>query len=467
MARIAIIGGGITGLSAALEGAASGHEIVVLEGATQVGGKLRLADVAGHSVDVGAESMLARRPEALELLADLDLAPVHPAPVHASIWSHDELVPMPTGTMLGVPADPAGLRPLLSEAEVARAALEEPVTVAADLSVGDLVEGALGAAVVDRLVEPLLGGVYAGHARRLSAQACAPALFAVAQRGESLTEAARAAARRARGSNAGPVFAGLRGGVGSLPARIVEALEERHVQVRTGAVVRELSRRPQGWQVVVGETRAPETLEVDAVVLAAPARPSARLLQQVAPAASALLSDVDYASMAIVTFAFAAAESAALAGSSGFLVPPVEGRTIKASTFSSSKWPWLADAAPGVVFARVSVGRQGEEADLQRSDEELATDGLADLRAAVGAVPDPIDVHVQRWGGALPQYAVGHPDRVARVRAAVAELPGLAVAGAAYDGVGIPACIGSGRRAAAQVLDHLAGVRPARGTMGA
>ncbi|NNG39917.1 protoporphyrinogen oxidase [Flexivirga sp. ID2601S] len=464
---MAIIGGGISGLSAALESAASGHEVVVLEGSAQVGGKLRTAQVAGHRVDVGAESMLARRPEALELLADLDLAPVHPAAVGASVWSHGALDPMPPGTLLGVPSDPARLRPLLSEAEVARAALEEPVAVEHDLTVGDLVERALGAAVVDRLVEPLLGGVYAGHARRLSAQACAPALFAVAQRGESLTEAARAAARRARAGGAGPVFAGLRGGVGSLPDRIVDALAQRHVQVRTDAVVRELSRRPEGWQVVVGETRTPEALDVDAVVLATPARPTARLLQQVAPEASTLLGDIDYASMAIVTFAFAAAESAAFAGSSGFLVPPVEGRAIKASTFSSTKWPWLADAAPGVVFARVSLGRQGEEAELQRSDEELAAAGLADLRAALGAAPDPIDVHVQRWGGALPQYAVGHLDRVARVRTAVAEHAGLAVAGAAYDGVGIPACIGSGRRAAAEVLDHLAGASAARGRMGA
>ena len=162
--------------------------------------------------------------------------------------------------------------------------------------------------------------------------------------------------------------------------------------------------------------------------------------------------------MAIVTYAFSGAESAVFAGSSGFLVPPVDCRRIKASTFSSSKWPWLAEAAPGVTFARVSIGRQGEEADLQRSDAELAAAGMSDLRAALGEdMLRPIAAHVQRWGGALPQYAVGHLDRIAEVRAELTALPGLEVAGAAYDGVGIPACIGTGRRAAGAVLTHLAG----------
>jgi oxygen-dependent protoporphyrinogen oxidase len=329
------------------------------------------------------------------------------------------------------------------------------VTITGDLSVGELVESAVGAAVVDRLVEPLLGGVYAGHAHRLSAAAAAPALLAAARRGQPLTEAARAAASAP--VPAAPVFAGLRGGMGSLPKLLVRLLLDRGVTVRTGATVREVARVGQGWRLTVGETRAPETIEADAVVMATPGRPTARLLEAVVPDAAQALSEIEYASMAIVTYAFDRAESAVFAGSSGFLVPPVDGRGIKASTFSSSKWPWLAEAAPERTFVRVSIGRHGEEAQLQRSDAELAAIGMTDLRTALGvSVPRPVAAHVQRWGGALPQYAVGHLDRVARVRDALTDVSGLEVAGAAYEGVGIPACIGTGRRAAAAVLTHLA-----------
>ncbi|WP_446663868.1 protoporphyrinogen oxidase [Flexivirga sp. B27] len=458
MARIVIVGAGISGLTAALEASASAHEVVLLEGSPTIGGKLRLATIAGHQVDVGAEAMLARRPEGLELLADLDVAPVHPAGVSASIWSRDALRPMPRGTVLGVPADPQSLSSLLTDDELDRARAEQRVDVADDISVGDLVEAALGPAVVDRLVEPLLGGVYAGHARRLSAAAAAPALLAAAQHQRLLTDAARAAtAQSTAGTAPKPVFAGVRGGMGSLPKHLVRALLERGVSVRTGATVRALDRTDTGWRVTVGETRSPEQLDADAVVVATPARATSRLVSSVAPDAGAALEAIEYASMAIVTFAFNRSESAVFADSSGFLVPPVDARRIKASTFSSSKWPWLAEAASELTFARVSLGRHGEEADLQRSDAELAAAGMSDLRAALGdGVPRPVAAHVQRWGGALPQYAVGHLDRIAAVRSALAELPGLEVAGAAYEGVGIPACIGTGRKAAAAVLTHLA-----------
>ena len=136
---------------------------------------------------------------------------------------------------------------------------------------------------------------------------------------------------------------------------------------------------------------------------------------------------------------------------SGFLVPPVDGRAIKASTFSFAKWAWVrqAGAAAGLVHLRTSLGRHREEAVLQRSDDELVALSLADLADAVGLTARPVDTHVQRWGGGLPQYAVGHLDRVARIRAAVAEVAGLAVCGAAYDGVGIPAVIASARSAVA------------------
>ncbi len=184
-------------------------------------------------------------------------------------------------------------------------------------------------------------------------------------------------------------------------------------------------------------------------MLATPAAPTARLLAGLAPLASAELSSVSYASVAVVTLALDPdAVPDVVRGASGFLVPPVDRRRIKAATFSSSKWGLDHD----VVLLRASLGRIGEERTLQRPDAELVADAIADLREATGLTAAPLDTHVQRWGGGLPQYEVGHLDRVARVRDAVAAVPGLAVCGAAYDGVGIAACIGSGRAAARGVV---------------
>ncbi|MGW9040855.1 protoporphyrinogen/coproporphyrinogen oxidase, partial [Streptomyces sp. NPDC055721] len=191
-------------------------------------------------------------------------------------------------------------------------------------------------------------------------------------------------------------------------------------------------------------------LAADAVVLATPAGPAATLLADHAPAASAELAEIAYASMALITLAFRRADMPVLAGS-GFLVPPVDGHTIKASTFSSQKWGWVADGAPDLFVLRTSVGRHGEEEQVHREDTDLVAASLKDLAAATGLTARPVATTVTRWTGGLPQYPVGHLARVARVREAVAALPGLRVAGAAYDGVGIPACIASAHRAADEI----------------
>ncbi len=330
---------------------------------------------------------------------------------------------------------------MLSEEGLARVEAEQPgLPVDEDLSVGDLVASRLGDEVVDRLVEPLLGGVYAGHARRLSARATVPQLVFLATNGPLLDAELPASDV--------PVFAGLAGGL----ARLTETLAEQ-ASVRTGVTVRELARTESGFAVVAGPTTAPERIEADAVVLATPAAPTARLLAEVAPAAARELAEIEYASMVVVTLAFRTEDVRGLDDSSGFLVPPVDGRAIKASTFSFAKWGWVreAGAAHGLVHLRTSLGRHGEEATLQRTDDELVAASLADLAEAAGIRAAPVATHVQRWGGGLPQYAVGHLDRVARIRTAVAEVPGLVLCGAAYDGVGIPAVIASARAAVAEL----------------
>ncbi len=461
--RVAVVGGGISGLAAAWflrQSLGPSAEIVVLEKQPVVGGHLRVSDVAGLPVDEGAESLLARRPEAVDLAVAVGLGDdvVHPAAVGAGLWSRGAILPLPAGTVMGVPADPAQLAGVLTVAEmtaaIARDASYPQLRVEEDVAIGRLVRSRYGDAVADRLVEPLLGGVYAGRADELSLDATVPALGAAVRTARTLGEAvAAAAASPASSAAAGPVFAGLTGGVGRLPGAVAVA---SGADVRTGVTVRSLERTPTGWRLVTGPVPEPTVLDVDAVVVATPAVAAARLLAEAAPAAAAELGGVEAASMAIVTLALPADGFPAAPSSTGFLVPPVDGRTIKAVTFSSVKWPWLGGRAGGLVLLRASLGRHGEARDLQRDDDELVAAALADVRAATGYAGAVADSRVTRWGGALPQYAVGHLDRVARVRAAVDAVPGLAVCGAVYDGVGVAACIGSARDAAARIVTGVA-----------
>ncbi|MGN6723570.1 MAG: protoporphyrinogen oxidase [Marmoricola sp.] len=448
MSRVAVVGGGIAGLSAASQLRSHGVEVVVLEAGPAVGGKLRLGRVGGVQVDLGAEAMLARRPEGVALAeaAGLGDAIVHPATTESMLWNRDRLVPLPR-TFMGVPGDVKVLDEVLSRAGQMRASVEsrlpETELLGNDVSIGFLVEERLGREVVDRLVEPLLGGVYAGFSREISAQAAVPQLLNLLAQEGSLTKAAAVALSR---PSTGPVFAGLAGGIGQLPPALAARLK-----VETGAEVSALSRVENGWQLVAGD----RSFDADAVVLATPAFATARLVRDVAPLAAHELGRIEYASMAIVTLAFAMRDFPPVSGS-GFLVPAVDGHDIKAATFSHRKWQWVADAgeAEGVVVMRCSLGRHRDDA-LERDDAELIEMALADLGKAIGLSSRPVDAHVQRWVDGLPQYAVGHVDRVALIRSEIARQSGLAVCGAAYDGVGIPACSASATEAVAQVLGHL------------
>jgi len=440
--RVVVVGGGISGLAAALEARAlrPDAEVVVLEASGRLGGKVARSEVGGIQVDEGADSMLTRVPDGLALAtaAGLHDELVHPAAGQASVWSRGRLRDLPAGTLLGLPTDLAALArsELLSARGLARVPLDLVLPgspVDEDVSVGDLVARRFGREVVDRLVDPLLGGVYAGRADLLSLRATLPQLVAAAGRHRSLLLAAREA-RAATPPTDGPLFASLPGGLGRLPEQLA-LVSGADVRLRT--TVRALDRTPTGWRLTTGNAADPGRLDADAVVLAVPAGPAGRLLQGLAPAV-----DVDYASVAIVTLVL---DGPTPGRGSGYLVPAVEGRTTKAVTFTSRKWAHLA--GPRAVV-RASVGRYGEAEDLQREDADLVATVLAELAQAVGPLPSLAASRVTRWGGGLPQYAVGHLDRVRRTREAVARHPGLAVAGAAYDGVGVPACARSGREAA-------------------
>ncbi len=480
--HVAVVGAGIAGLAAAFFLRDVPCRVTVLEGSPRVGGKLSVSEIAGVAVDEGAEALLARRPEGTGLAAATGLAGqlAWPGTTAARIWSRGRMRRLPRRQFMGVPADLAELAAsgLVSPAGLARARqdLDLPATGRdGDVPVAGYVAARFGQEVVDRLVDPLLAGVYAGRAEGLSFEATLPALAAESRRHASLAAAAAAllpgpagdestpppGARPAGedgtaspGTGTPPVFTTLAAGLGTLPGAVAAA---SGACVRTSAMVRGLARAAGGWRLTVGSAHDEEYLLADAVVLGAPAAPMARLLAGVpgASAAATALQEIPYASMAIATLAYPAAAFPSPLEGSGYLVPAADGRPVKAVTFSTVKWPHLRDAAAGLAIVRCSLGRIGEEALLQSADEELAAVAAADLAAATGARGAPVASRVTRWGGGLPQYTVGHLDRVARIRAGVAGQRGLAVCGAAYDGIGIPACVATAQAAAGQIAEYL------------
>lgn len=453
---VAVIGGGITGLSAAHYLRRNAHrdlDVRLYEASDRLGGCIRGTDLDGvlpDTVDVGAEAALARRPEALSLVEELGLPIETPGNVRSAIFSRGALHPIPRGTVMGVPADPASAAGILDGEEVRRASRERLTdAVPDDVAVAEFIAARLGNGVADRLVDPLLGGVYAGDSRLLSLRATLQALWPAAHNGTAVLDPVREAARRT-GADPGsrtPAFLGLRGGLTTLVDRLGRALGSA---VRLGSPVDSLRRADGRWALAVGGS----TDTADAVIVALPAHAAASVLGPCAPDVAAELAGIEFSTSAVVT-ALVDTGSSPLKGS-GFLVPPVEARTIKAATFSSNKWPWIARMLPpGTALVRASAGRHRNTAVLDSGDDDLARAAMADVERITGRTLPVLASEVTRWPRALPQYLVGHRQRVENIAAHMKDLPAACLAGAAYDGVGIPACIGSARQAAETILREL------------
>jgi len=446
---VAVVGGGIAGLSAAhrvrtLLGPSV--TVTVLEAGDRVGGMLRTVQLAGTAYDVGAEAFLARRPEMMDLLDELGLGDqlVHPGPARPAVLAGGHVRDLPGGTVLGVPSSARSLRALVSPDALAWVATEpqRPWSwqAGADLTVRELVSERLGPEVLARSVEPLLGGVYAGSADSLGVRATLPTLAAALDAGAPGLLAAAAAALGPPTPNV-PVFGAVRGGYEVLLRALVT-----DIAVALRASVTSVVRAGRRWAVTV-HGRAQE---YDAVVLAVPAPTLATLLTQVDLRAAAAVAGVALASVAVVGLAYRAA--AELPATSGLLVATGEGLHAKAFTHSSRKWAHLG-GAPQLL--RASVGRFGGPDVGDVDDDELVARVRADLASVHGLRATPLDAVVARWPAALPQYGPAHGQRVAQLEQAVARHPGLAVAGCVLHGVGVGACIATGWSAARSVVDYL------------
>ncbi|SMD23688.1 protoporphyrinogen oxidase [Kibdelosporangium aridum] len=461
-AKVVVVGGGIAGLAAAyrLRTLHPAAEITIIESAKELGGKLRTRELAGRSVDVGAEAFVTRNPAAVRLVEELGLTEnlVHPVLSAATVRAAGRTVALPKRTFLGLPVSADEVRDVLSPDGVAKVAGERdlpPLHVEADpdapdVSVGQVIGERFGRELVDRLVEPLLGGVYAGRADMLGLRATMAPLVGKAQ---TLTEAVGKVLGPPRQGTQPPVFGALRGGMASM---VDELAKRAAARIRLGLPVRALTRTARGWRLEIGSAAAPEFLDADAVILAVPAPAARKLLEDEVPAASAAYGQVEVASMAVVSLALP--PDAVLPESTGVLLAVGERHadgtpfTAKAFTFTSRKWG-RADGEP--VQLRASVGRYGEAEALQRDDDQLVAAVVSDLWELTGVKIAPVERIVTRWGGGLPQYGVAHTAAVASIIDAVNKMPGLAVAGATLRGVGIPATIDSANTAASAIGAYL------------
>ncbi|HEY5385624.1 MAG TPA: protoporphyrinogen oxidase [Acidimicrobiales bacterium] len=464
MERVVVVGGGISGLAAAWEltGGATPQPgtpaITLLEASPQLGGPLQSDVVGGRVVDLGPDGFLGRRREAVDLCGEVGLADslVPIAARGASVWARGRLRTLPDGHALGIPtrfwptarSGIVGVRGSLGLARdvvLPRPHGRGPI---GDRAIGPLVSHKLGQRVVDMLVDPLIGGIHAGSVEDMSTAATFPPLLAAAQRRGGLMRGLRAEVP-APNPDGPPLFWALDGGMASLVGALATALQARGVDIRTSSPADRLERAaPRGWTVVA----AGQAFEADGVVLATPAAAAATLLRPHDDEVAGLLDAIDYASVVLVTFQVGTDDVPVTMHGTGFLVPrrsPHKGRepwAVTACTYLDRKWSHLERSDD--VLLRASLGRVDDTRAGDWSDEEVAERAWSELGALMGVDGQPISARVTRFENAFPQYRVHHLLRTAGIESALARLDGVAVAGAAYRGVGIPACIASGRSAA-------------------
>lgn len=439
--RLAVVGGGITGLAAAWEGVQRGHQVELFESSHRLGGKIHTEAADGFLVEHGPDSFVSYRPAALELAADLAITDrVESIGGRRTVYlrSRGRLRPLPQGMGMVLPTRlwPFVTTGILSPLDKLRAGLDLLLPrqlEAEDVSIGSFLRARLGSGVTTKIANPMIGGIYGAGVDDLSLDAVLAVLRTNEREHRSLMLASLAQGRASRkASGGGPAtspFRSFSGGLGTLVDALAAALCDRGVSIRTRTPVGSLA-----------------DLDADAVVLAGGVSSSATLLRPVAGQAAAALAQVPLTSTTVVSLGFGHDSFGGQVDHHGWLesqAAPISGLTV-----SSAKWP---DRAPeGCVLVRAFVpARLGAIAEA--ADDLLLDRVLDHLRLVMGVRGDPMMVRVSRWHQVMPSYTVGHPSRVAAVEAALTDLPRLRVAGSALHGVGVPDCIADGRRQAAQV----------------
>jgi oxygen-dependent protoporphyrinogen oxidase len=473
---VVIIGGGISALAAAwqLTGAEKGPDdntprVELIEANDYLGGTLATAQFAGRTIDLGADGFLTRRPEATTLVDELGWQErLEPIAVNgSSIWLQGGLYELPQGLVLGVPTSTAMVRSVGGLTWRAREharrdeVLARRMSVGDDISIGEILRTKLGAELTYKFIEPMIGGIQAGRIDELSAKSVFPALYEAAKKGGSLMKSLQKIANARTDSTAtptGPIFCSLTSGVGSLPAELGLRLRERGMVIRLGVGATALRRSPSGsypWEVDTATTTTP----ANAIIMATPAQVTGHLLGHYHHDLEAL-RHVRSAGAAMITFSIPRDDVTLPEHGTGVLVPlgttwTGEGSMmVTAVTLLDRKWPHLK--RDDDVLLRAHVGRSDDDRWTAMDDEQLSSRVAQELAVLLPRFGTPSLSLVKRWSPGLPQYVVGHDRLVTAARAAAAPL-GVALAGLSYDGVGVPASIGSGRSAAKEILGTASG----------
>lgn len=465
--HVLIVGAGVAGLSAAFALRDAPVRVTVLEAEDRLGGALSMSEVAGTVIDVGAEGLYARRPRTRELIEAVGLgARLTPVTVQKmAIWSAGRLRPLPDRQFMGVPADLDELDAsgLISREGIARARqdLHLPrLELSGDVSVAHYVSSRLGREVLDRLVEPFFGDVCAGDCEKLSFEAMLTPLARASKRCDALTAAAASLLPSAPAEgDSPPGLATLLPGLGTLPGAIVRAIvdDSPHTTIRTRSKAVELTHTSEGWLVTITEPSNGERFHADGVILATPAFSTAELVSRLPGGGRDLADDllaIPYEDTAIVTLAFprGGLPGERLRGLAGYRVPSVENKMLKVVTFSSAKWPHLSD----FDFVRGQLGGTGPRTKLDREDRDIVDSAVEEVSTALQTPLKPVVSKVNRWPASLPQYVVGHLERVERIRTTLRrDWPELMVCGSAFDGVGVGNCIASGIAAGEELQERL------------
>jgi len=464
---IIIIGGGIAGLAAGYELAVRGVPFVLLEASDRAGGLVHTEEVAGFTIDAGADSMLVQKPAAVRLCEELGLGPrliASTPPRTAYIYAHNQLHALPSPSVLGIPTTPEAIASYDLLSDAARAELlrrrSDPrrpdsrrphgtdtklAGHVTDESVADFFRRQFGPETVSLIAEPLLGGIHAGDVEQLSIASVAPRLVEAESESGSVLRALR---RASPASDAEGLFRSLRGGMGELVAAIVDRFPAGSLRLHREALT--IVGRKPAWEVATST----DALAARAVIVASPAHAASRLLFEIDPVAASLCAQVPYVSTVSVALSWPRARVSHPLAGSGFVVARRHSALrITACTWVSSKWK---NRAPdGAVLLRAFLGGAGDPDAAALPDSSLVETAVRDVAHVLAITGEPTLARVHRWTRAGAQHIVGHRARLERVDQRLAMMPGVFVAGSGFRAIGIPDCVADGRAAAAAASDYV------------